>query len=103
MVGGRSRLRWVRGAASDSLFLTRKEYRMAVKMRKKGLPYCHREFMEFMNALQNADFDDEQANVQAALKVLQTCYDETEAKKTGQKPSINYHLARYTRKDKFKT
>ena len=80
--------------------LTAKEYRMAVKMRKKGFPECHREFMDFMSAMQQAEFDDEKPSVQAALKILEQCYEEKEMKKKRQKPSINYHLARYTEKIK---
>mmetsp|Transcript_20182 Transcript_20182/g.62406 ORF Transcript_20182/g.62406 Transcript_20182/m.62406 type:complete len:120 (+) Transcript_20182:71-430(+) len=81
--------------------LTQKEYRIAVKMRRKGLPECHREFMDFMAALQHADFEDEAPAVQAALQVLEKCYEEKEKKSKRPKPSINYHLARYTKKSKM--
>ena len=94
------------------IVISSRRSRIAVKMRKPGFPECHREFMDFMAALQFNDFEDQTPPVQAALKVLEKCYEEKnvrnrlllderrrpQAKKKLPASSINYHLARHTKK-----
>lgn len=89
--------------------------RLALRMRKRRDPPCHRELIDYLTALADHDYENEHPKVVPLLRALDKCTEESvrdyccvsnegvadaQAKrvKKRQKPSLSYHLSRYLKR-----